>query len=344
MSSRGPRTAMNTSALHDPNNTQPLEMAEHWWRDRYNAISEQGYILHPQYHPQWGSSWSKIGKDLHHPVDHGQTQVTISKLGAAMDANRKQDSHPVILKKVLPNEAPHELRINRLFSSPELSRNLDSHCAPLLDVITLPAHFGFQELMVLPLLRPFNRPQIQTFRKFCAFFTQICEGHPIHASAKCRPPVVVQRRRFPRYYFIDFGLSRQYPSRDAMDEPLPGRDESVPEHQYGRRQPCNSFHTDIYYIGNVVRKEFMEKYNGFEFMENLVASMTQEDPALRPLIEDVLQEFSHIKGSLSKRKLRSAIISKTTPKILGIIWQAWQSFRGLRYVVSFRPAILNQYS
>ena len=43
-----------------------------------------------------------------------------------------------------------------------------------------------------------------------------------------------------------------------MDEPHPGGDESAPEHRSGRRRLCNPFHTDIYYIGNVVRKEFME--------------------------------------------------------------------------------------
>lgn len=67
---------------------------------------------------------------------------------------------------------------------------------------------------------------------------------------------VTATRRSPRYYFIGFGLSRQYPSRDAMDEPLPGGDESAPEHRSSR--VCNPFHTDIYYIGNLVRKEFME--------------------------------------------------------------------------------------
>lgn len=218
------RITRNTSALHhEPNNTQPLVMAERWWRDRYNAIAEQGYRLRPQYHPQWGPSWPKIGKDVQN-TDHNQTRATIvrfialvvasslscpvecqSKLGAAMDANRIQDSLPVILKRVLPNEAPHELKLNQLFSSPELSTNPYNHCAPLLGVITLPAPFGSQELIVYPLLCPFNRPQIWTFRKFCAFFTQICEvrpnitcscgllnlfpGYPIHASAKRRPPV-----------------------------------------------------------------------------------------------------------------------------------------------------------
>jgi len=124
-----------------------------------------------------------------------------------MDATRIRDGRPVVLKKVLPADGPHELRINQLFSLPEHSRERDNHCAPLLDVIELSAHFGSQKLMVFPLLRPFNQPRIQTFGEFAAFFSQICEarpnftnlfmdhpdalhtGHSIHASAKCRSPV-----------------------------------------------------------------------------------------------------------------------------------------------------------
>src|ERR1700733_456358 len=56
------------------------------------------------------------------------------KLRAAMDATRIRDGRPVILKKVFPNERPHELKINRLFSSPEHSSDRDNHCAPLLGV------------------------------------------------------------------------------------------------------------------------------------------------------------------------------------------------------------------
>jgi hypothetical protein len=133
-----------------------------------------------------------------------------------------------------------------------------------------------------------------------------------------------------------------------MDEPLPGGDESAPEHRSGQGL-CNPFYTDIYYIGNLVRQEFMEvcdsiasyiddliffKCNGFEFMEDLVSSMIQDDPALRPPIEDVLQEFSRIRASLSNRKQRSAIIPKNTPRVLGIIRQARQFVRNLRYIVS----------
>lgn len=75
-------------------------------------------------------------------------------------------------------------------------------------------------------------------------------------------------------------------------------------------------------------------------MEDLVASMTQDDPAKRPQIEGVLQEFSQIQASLSKKKLRSAIISKDAPKIIRIFRQARQSVWTAWYIVSRRPAVL----
>src|SRR6266403_3138976 len=62
-------------------------------------------------------------------------------------------------------------------------------------------------------------------------------------------------QRPPRYYLIDFGLSRQYSSREVLDNPLRGGDKSAPEHQTGKL--CNPFHTDIYYLGNLVRESFM---------------------------------------------------------------------------------------
>ncbi|KAH9013308.1 hypothetical protein EDB85DRAFT_2098347 [Lactarius pseudohatsudake] len=335
-------TARDDFAYNEPNDRQAgtLVMTERWWGDCYHEIAERGYKLRPRYHPQWEPSWFKTSKDFY-TVEDGQATT----LRAAMDATRIQDGRPVMLMKVLADERPHELRINQLFSSPAHSKERDNHCAPLLDVIELSTRFGSQQLMVFPLLRPFDRPRIQTFGEFDAFFTQICEGirflhqrNIAHRDCTAKNIKFIAAQRPPRYYFIDFGLSRQYPSRDVLDEPVPGGDESAPEHR-SRRQLSNPFHTDIYYIGNLVRKVFMEQCNGFEFIENLVALMTQDNPAERPSIEVVLQEFSHIRASLSNRKLRSAITSKNSPKVFGIIWQAWQSLRTLKYIVFCRPAI-----
>lgn len=84
--------------------------------------------------------------------------------------------------------------------------------------------------------------------------------HPIKIDRsrdfKRRAKGYTRTQRPTRYYLIDFGLSRQYSSRDALDEPLRGGDKSAPEHRHGR--PCNPFHTDIYYLGNLIREHFMK--------------------------------------------------------------------------------------
>ena len=90
-----------------------------------------------------------------------------------MDAIRLHDGKRVMLKKVLPEEGPHELQIGRFFSSREVATNLRNHCVPLLDVIKLPN--SGQQLMVMPFLRPFDNPHFQTFGEFVAFFNQVCE-------------------------------------------------------------------------------------------------------------------------------------------------------------------------
>src|SRR6266404_6644987 len=84
--------------------------------------------------------------------------------------------------------------------------------------------------------------------------------HPVknnrNRNFKGTAKAYTRTQRPPVYYLIDFGLSRQYISRDAMDEPLRGGDKSAPEHQLKKR--CNPFQTDIYYIGNLVRQEFIK--------------------------------------------------------------------------------------
>ena len=73
---------------------------------------------------------------------------------------------------------------------------------------------------------------------------------------KGRAKRYTRTQRPPRYYLIDFGLSRQYLSRRALDLPLRGGDKSAPEHRNATR--CNPFYTDIYYLGNLVRREFIK--------------------------------------------------------------------------------------
>ena len=242
-----------------------------------------------------------------------------------MDATRLRDGKQVMLKKVYPDEGPHEVIITQLFSSRQFIRDPCNHCVPLLDILEMPQNG--QKLLVMPFLRPFNNPSFQTFGEFVAFFTQICEVGSFHPSSqinsdralnqglqfmhqrniahrfawtptdgmhfltrglfrdctannimfdpsemyprgfhptqmdrsrnfKGRAKRYTRTQRPPRYYLIDFGLSRQYFSRRALDLPLRGGDKSAPEHRNATR--CNPFYTDIYYLGNLIREEFIE--------------------------------------------------------------------------------------
>ena len=74
-------------------------------------------------------------------------------------------------------------------------------------------------------------------------------------------------------------------------------------------------------------------------MEDLIASMTHENPAKRPRIEEVLEKLIKIRKSLGKGKLRSAIVSRKVPKFLRVVKQSRQSIRTIQYIVSRRPPI-----
>jgi hypothetical protein len=76
-------------------------------------------------------------------------------------------------------------------------------------------------------------------------------GKATHYSRTQRPP---------KYYLIDFGLSRRYEDdiSTVVEPVIVGGDRTAPEHAEDRgATPCNPFQTDVYYIGNMVREEFI---------------------------------------------------------------------------------------
>jgi hypothetical protein len=85
--------------------------------------------------------------------------------------------------------------------------------------------------------------------------------------------------------------------------------------------------------------ETSQKYKGFEFMKELVEAMTDENPALRPTIEQVVEKFEHIHASLSIIKLRSPITPKKDPIPITVFRHALQLIRTVSYVTHRRPAI-----
>ena len=66
-------------------------------------------------------------------------------------------------------------------------------------------------------------------------------------------------KRSPKYYFIDFGISRKYDPSESnpREPPIWGGDKEVPEFQ-NSNEPCNPFPTDVFYIGNAIMKDFIQ--------------------------------------------------------------------------------------
>jgi len=147
-------------------------------------------------------------------------------------------------------------------------------------------------------------------------------------------------RRPPRYLLIDFGLSRQYDPANGppLDEPLRGGDKSAPEHQ-DRVTPCNPFPTDVYYMGNLVRLQFVQKCRGFEFMEPLIADMTQEDPQKRPTAQEVVSRFVEIRRGLSIWKLRSRVVHRDEIWPMRVLRAGRHLCRTAGYILARKAAI-----
>ena len=87
-----------------------------------------------------------------------------------MDATRISDGRPVMLKRLPREEGPHELEINKLFSTETLASEPRNHCVRSLEVIELPIDLP---ILVHPMLRPFSDPPIQKFGESVTSF-------PIH--------------------------------------------------------------------------------------------------------------------------------------------------------------------
>jgi hypothetical protein len=69
----------------------------------------------------------------------------------------------------------------------------------------------------------------------------------------------------PKYYFIDFGISVQFePGQPTTALAIQGADATVPEYQNGGDLvPLNPFHTDVYFLGNLIREEFLDVCDKF---------------------------------------------------------------------------------
>jgi hypothetical protein len=68
----------------------------------------------------------------------------------------------------------------------------------------------------------------------------------------------------PRYYYIDFGISRKYEASNTnpLEQPIFGGDKGVPEFKEDYGKPWNPFPTDVWYLAHAIQEIFLDvKYN-----------------------------------------------------------------------------------
>ncbi|PPQ73144.1 hypothetical protein CVT24_009136 [Panaeolus cyanescens] len=122
-------------------------------------------------------------------------------------------------------------------------------------------------------------------------------------------------QRPARYVLIDFGLSIDYSESDVprLAFPVRGNDRSVPEFQDESllEQPYNPFPTDVYYVGNAIKMQgkhpWVKGYLDLEYLDPLLADMTQADPSKRPTIDEAVARMEEIIKSRSRCHLRAAV-------------------------------------
>ena len=95
--------------------------------------------------------------------------MTRSQVPKVIDAKRIVDGKRVLIKVV--HRHTTEASIATFLSSPDLAKDPRNHCVPILDVIRDESRPGL-EFLVMPLLRPFNKPPFFSVDEMLDFMKQ----------------------------------------------------------------------------------------------------------------------------------------------------------------------------
>ncbi|KAJ7091961.1 hypothetical protein B0H15DRAFT_777902, partial [Mycena belliarum] len=359
-----------------------LATDEAYWRDRQLWLEECGYMLRPRFRPDWVPSWRAAKPGFYEDqitLTYSQIiDATRIADGArvVLKRNYKWDNpnEAKIFAYLSSPELASDPRNHCIPLLEQLSPPDDEDAVifvmKLLRDFQDPRFDTFGEVVEF-FRQIFEGLQFMHHHRVahrdCNFVNTMMDAeplfprgfHPVHplylpdipnGKPKMAKPYT-RTQRPVKYYFIDFGISAMFKAgQDTRIDVIEGGDHSPPE--FGtldeRRdisipvKVLDPFPTDIYYLGNLIRWQFIEfsrsPKHGFGFMEALVADMIQDDPAKRPNIDEVVARFEKIMGGLSSWKLRSRVVKKTESP-WHLIRRTSHLFRRIGFIVMRVPAI-----
>ncbi|KAF9077729.1 kinase-like domain-containing protein [Rhodocollybia butyracea] len=335
---------------------QGLDDLEEWWVDRFEFLKEKGYLLRPRYRPGWKPSYKRLQnpftfEDGHHLQN--QDVIDALKISDSSMVAIKRVRNTIVEGDITAGTTPSlEEDICALFSTSENASQPSNHSIPLLEVLHVPGFEG-EDLLVMPWMRRPEDPPFRTVGEGLQFIKEMLEGiqymhqnNVAHRDCSINNMVMDARKMYPdghhpsrpsrtydykkrarhfsrtlappRYYLIDFGFSRKYESSQERTPAYAIRSGGTEPPEYKAEVPCDPFATDVFLVGNMIRRHFLDGdpqsehpgIHGFESLRPLVNDMTQDDPEKRPQMDEVLPRFSNIVQSLSSWKLRSRAVRK----------------------------------
>ncbi|KAJ7746337.1 hypothetical protein B0H16DRAFT_1726516 [Mycena metata] len=167
-------------------------------------------------------------------------------------------------------------------------------------------------------------PYINTVREFTEFLQQMLEGlvflhyNNIAHRAISKNHMVLDASRDQsvphwksrtvagpmKYYFIDFGLSVQFPSRDAR-KLVTGVSDLIPE--VSDTVPYDPFKVDVWFIAGFIVDYLEILYAGLDYLVPLARKLRHHDPTRRPDARDALKLFQSLVSKMSEEELKEPL-------------------------------------
>ncbi|RDB18654.1 hypothetical protein Hypma_014742 [Hypsizygus marmoreus] len=303
---------------------------ERFWVQHQPFLLSRGYKLRPRYEPTWVSSSteSQIAED-----------DLVLLTPQAIDAVRMRDNYKVVIKRV--SASTPEITIGTYMSSSPMASDPRNRSVPFLEVLYPPEDNSIA-MVVMPMLYGFDLLPFRRVGEFSEAIHQFLQGlqfmheHNIAHKDACRLNLMMDVSKvIPRgfhygyffthdgtsidfkwrdrwtvrpvsYYFIDFGLSHQYPTglENILDDGLFGQDRTVPE--MSLTVPYDPFKADVYQLGNAFL-QVIAKYEGLEAFLNLGKAMTRANPGERLNASEALTMFRGIVATYRLSDLKRRI-------------------------------------